>query len=158
VITNLPTDTDAANLTALASAVPHADIAAILGLSIPILAVVLGLSMGMLSLYFDFRKKREMFQLHHAERMAAIEKGIDVPPLPPEFFGDYKRRVRSPTFNLQRGWMWLLIGLAVTIALFETGQRDAWWGLVPMAVGVAYLLSYLIDRRTAPTPPNPYEK
>jgi len=38
-------------------------------------------------MWLDFRKKRELFQLHHAERMAAIEKGIDLPasndPRPP---------------------------------------------------------------------------
>src|ERR1700735_3890801 len=96
------------------AAMSHADLPAILSMMIPIVAIVFGIGVAMLGLWFDFRKKREMFQLHHAERMAAIEKGIDVPPLPPEFFRDFKKRNVSPTAYLRRGLMWLLIGIAVT--------------------------------------------
>jgi hypothetical protein len=108
--------------------------------------------MGMLSLWLDFRKKRELFQLHHAERMAAIEKGIDLPPLPPEFFGDRKRVDYGPTVYFRRGIMCLLIGIAVTVALWGTGERDYWWGLIGVAVGVAYLLSYRVELRRPRAP------
>ena len=46
----------------------------------------MGLGVGMLKLYLDYRKKREVIQLHHAERMAAIDKGIELPSLPPNSF------------------------------------------------------------------------
>ena len=49
----------------------------ILGVMIPIIAIVMGLGLGMLKIWTDYRKKREILQAHHAERMAAIEKGID---------------------------------------------------------------------------------
>jgi len=142
------------NLAAVATAVSHPDIAAILGVMVPIVAIVMGLGLGMLSIWLDYRKKREMFQLHHAERMAAIEKGIDVPPLPPEFFGDRKDRKCLPTAYLRRGFMWLLIGIAVTTALWGTHDEDAWWGLVPVAVGIAYLLSYVVERARPPQGPS----
>ena len=151
---NLPSTPDLSDLANLASSLQHShnDIPGILGVMVPILAIVLGLGMGMLSLWLDFRKKRELFQLHHAERMAAIEKGIDLPPLPPEFFADRKRADRSPTMYFRRGIMWLLIGIAVTVALWGTGERDYWWGLIGVAVGVAYLLSYRVELRRPRAP------
>ena len=91
-----------------------------------------------------------MFQLHHAERMAAIEKGIDLPPLPAEFFSSNRSRDRSPTAYLRRGLMWTLIGAGVTVALWGTGEPEFWWGLVPIGVGVAFLLSYLVERNRKP--------
>jgi hypothetical protein len=44
--------------------------------ALPIVAIVLGI--GMLALWFDCRKKRVFFEWHHKERMAAIEKGMEV--------------------------------------------------------------------------------
>jgi Domain of unknown function (DUF6249) len=163
VTDNLPADTDASDLASMISAaVPqHTDVAAILGIMVPIVAIVFGISMGMLGLWLDFRKKRELMQLHHAERMAAIEKGIELPPLPSEFFRDYKRRDRSdrtPLFYLRRGLMWLLIGLSATVALWGTGEKEFWWGLVPSAVGVAYLLSYLVERAQPPQSQPPEQR
>src|ERR1700678_4050598 len=57
-----------------------------LEMMIPIIAIVLGISMGAWTIYLSYRKRREMFALYHEERMAAIEKGIELPPLPEEFF------------------------------------------------------------------------
>lgn len=117
---------------------------------IPIVAIVMGIGIAMLAMWLDYRKKRDIFQLHHSERMAAIDKGIDLPSLPPEFFADYRRRPLTPTDYLRRGLVWLLVGSAVAIAIFESGSPDfSWsWGLVPMAVGLAYLLFYGFTRRT----------
>lgn len=150
---NLPTNISPSDLALVTGA--HTDIPAILGIMVPIVAIVMGLGIGMLIVWLDFRKKREMFQLHHAERMAAIDKGIEVPPLPPEFFRDFKRRDQGPTFYFRRGVMWLLIGGAVTIALRANADRAASWGLVPVAIGIAYLLSYLVERRRRPEPQAP---
>jgi hypothetical protein len=95
-----------------------------------------------------------MFQLHHAERMAAIEKGIDLPPLPPEFFQD-RKQPPTPYKYLRRGLMWLLIGIAVTTALWATHDNDYWWGFVPVAVGLANLITFLVERGRAPDSNNP---
>ncbi len=128
------------------TAMSHGDAPAILSLMIPIVAIVFGIGVAMLGMWLDFRKKREMFRLHHAERMAAIEKGIDLPPLPPEFFQGERKHERTPYTYFRRGIMWLLIGIAVTAALWGTHEGDFWWGLVPIAVGVANLFSYLVER------------
>src|ERR1700735_4277693 len=110
------------------AAMSHADLPAILSMMIPIVAIVFGIGVAMLGMWLDFRKKREMFQLHHAERMAAIEKGIELPPLPPEFFRDFKRRDRPPSSQFRRGLVWLLVGIALMVALHGTHDADFWWG------------------------------
>ena len=126
----------------------------ILALAIPITAIVLGIGIGMLALYLDYRKKRQFFELHHKERMAAIEKGMDVPPLPPEFFQDTRRRTRSPSDYLRRGLVWLLAGVALVFAMYQHGSHDAYWGAVPAAIGLAYLIYYYLEGRRPPTPPD----
>jgi hypothetical protein len=130
----------------------HLDVVPILGVSIPIVAIVMGLGIGMLKLYLDYRKKRELIQTHHAERMAAIDKGIELPSLPPEFFQEYRRPPLTVTSYLRRGLLWLLIGIAVTTALAATHNHNYWWGLVPAAVGVANLLTYFFASREKQPP------
>jgi hypothetical protein len=145
VTENLP---DVANMAA--TAMQHTDAPAVLAMVIPIIAIVLGISVAMLGMWLDFRKKRELFQLHHAERMAAIEKGIDLPPLPPEFFQGNRKQEKTPYTYLRRGLIWLLVGIAVTAAMWGTHDNDYWWGLVPVAVGMAYLISFLVERGREP--------
>lgn len=117
----------------------------VLGVLIPIIAIVMGLGCVMLAMYFDFRKRREMFQLYHAERMAAIEKGIELPPLPEEFF-----RVGSgrplPARHRRFGLILLFLGVALTVALWGDGDPFL-WGLLPVALGLAYLLAALLEAR-----------
>src|SRR5580658_1417162 len=97
-------DDPSAVSTMVQTAMPHSDnVIPILGELIPIIAIVMGLSVAMLCLYLDFRKKRELFQLYHAERMAAIEKGIELPPLPPEFFGDSGDREPKASRHRRQG-------------------------------------------------------
>jgi Domain of unknown function (DUF6249) len=123
------------------------DPTSIIGVLIPVIAIVMGIGIGMLSLYLDYRKKRSMYELHHKERMAAIEKGMDVPPLPPEFFENPRRRLRTRSDYLRRGLIWLLVGGAITAALYNQERSESLWGLVPTAVGLAYLLFYYLDGR-----------
>lgn len=121
----------------------------VLALFIPIVAIIMGFGIGMLGLWFDYRKKREIFELHHKERMAAIEKGMDLPPLPAELFRDSRRR-REPADYLRRGLVWLLVGIAIVIALLTTpgaGPQGAFWGLLPAAVGLAQLIFYFVECR-----------
>jgi Domain of unknown function (DUF6249) len=121
-----------------------------IALLIPILAIVMGIGIGMLAIFFDYRKKQEMFAMHHKERMAAIEKGMEVPPLPPEFFSEGRRCRSGAHGDLRRGLVLLFVGAAVSIALYNT-QREAYlWGLVPAGVGLAQLLFYYLSRSKTP--------
>ncbi|MGH8254008.1 MAG: DUF6249 domain-containing protein [Steroidobacteraceae bacterium] len=120
---------------------------------IPIVAIVMGIGIGMLTLVLDYRKKRDMFALHHKERLAAIEKGIELPPLPTEFFQDSRRqRLRHPSDFLRRGLVLLFIGIAVTGAMYQSAPDAYLWGLVPAAIGVGLLLFYFMVGRNLPPP------
>jgi hypothetical protein len=122
----------------------------ITALMIPIVAIVMGIGIAMLALVLDYRKKRDMFAMHHKERLAAIEKGMEVPPLPPEFFQNGNRRSCTPATNLRRGLVCLLVGAAIMVALYNTLDRNYLWGLIPVAIGIANLLTYLVESRKAP--------
>ncbi|HLQ12752.1 MAG TPA: DUF6249 domain-containing protein [Steroidobacteraceae bacterium] len=124
----------------------------VVALLIPIIAIVMGIGVTMLIVFLDYRKKRDIFALHHKERLAAIEKGIEVPPLPTEFFLNGHRGPYTPSTILRRGLVLLLVGVAIMIALYSTNDRAYLWGLVPAAVGIANLLSYWIESRKAPRP------
>jgi len=91
-----------------------------------------------------------MLQMHHAERMAAIEKGIELPPLPPELLYDryYEGGYR---YRRGRGLTLLLIGVAVTIAMWQVnGDRSFWWGLIIVAAGLGRLLSDYLQAPAVP--------
>jgi hypothetical protein len=118
---------------------------------IPISAIIMGIGIAMLGMWLDYRKKREIYALHHQERMAAIEKGLDVPPLPPELF---QRGGRTSADYLRRGLVLLLLGAAVMMALFLENTRGAWYGLIPAAAGLANLIFYVLQRN-APAEPRP---
>lgn len=123
---------------------------------IPIVAIVMGIGIAMLAVVVDYRKKRDIYALHHKERMAAIEKGMEVPPLPAEFFEDSRRRrTRHPSDFLRRGLVLLFLGIAMSIAMYQSARDNYLWGLVPCAIGIAFLLYYALAGRNLPPPPPP---
>lgn len=125
-----------------------------LSLLIPIVAIVMGIGLVMLSIYVDFLRKREILTAVHRERMAAIEKGIELPPLPPEIFQSRREGRRSPARTFEIGLVLVFVGIALGVALWQTGNNHnaAWWGLVPVGLGLAYLISS--RRRAAELPPS----
>jgi len=126
------------------------DLKHIMPFMIPIVAIVMGVGIGMLALWLDFRKKREIFEMHHKERMLALERGMEVPPLPEALLDDNRRppRVTEAGDYLRRGLLWLLVGLAISTALaLNEYLSSAAWGLIPIAVGLAYLIFYATDVR-----------
>jgi hypothetical protein len=115
---------------------------------IPIVGIIMGIGIGMLALYLGYRKKRDIYELHHKERMAAIEKGIELPPLPVEFFRDGPDLgKRTPEGRLRSGLVLLFVGAAIAYALSRTAQNQWVWGLIPASVGLANLLSYALTRK-----------
>lgn len=116
---------------------------------IPIVAIVMGIGIAMLAVWIDYRKKREIFELHHKERMYAIERGMEVPPLPPQLLSGANAReprLTGPRDYLRRGLLWLLVGCAVSAALaINHDLESASWGFIPIAVGLAYLIFYRTD-------------
>lgn len=127
-----------------------AELKNIMPFMIPIVAIVMGVGIGMLGLWIDYRKKRDIFELHHKERMLAIERGMEVPPLPEALLAPDKREEAKgnvPGDYLRRGLLWLLVGLGLSIALaMNSSVNTATWGLIPIAVGLAYLIYFAAGR------------
>lgn len=83
------------------------------------------------------RKEERMFQLYEK----AMDAGKD---LPDSFF---KRPEEADL--LQKGLIWTGVGLGVTIGgISLMGEHSPWaFGFIPVFVGVAYLISYFIDKK-----------
>lgn len=117
---------------------------------IPIVAIVMGIGIGMLGLILNYKKRKEMFALYHQERMAAIDKGIELPPLPEAFFSE-DPKTPTPHRHLLKGLVWLFLGVAITIVIYANHrQSTALFGLIPAAVGLAHLIYYaLVGKKAA---------
>jgi uncharacterized protein DUF6249 len=125
---------------------------------VPIVAIVCGvgipLSIPILIAVLNYRKRRRLMELYHAERMAAIERGMEVPPIPIEVLGAPPSRS-----TLLPALVWLFVGLAILVSLHEDGEffpgfgGGMVWGLVPTAIGLAYLIHYFVEGRKHFKPP-----
>ena len=110
---------------------------------IPIIAIVMGIGLSMLVIWLDYQKKARIFELHHKERLLAIERGMEVPPLPREFFTNGRLRDLDPKLD---SLLLLLLGLGLGVALLiNHGPGAASWALLPMGLGLAYLIFYKIS-------------
>ena len=116
---------------------------------VPIVGILMGVGIGMLALALDYKKKRRIFELHHQERLLALERGLDVPPLPKEFFESGNRQAKGTgNGRLLAGSLLLLGGVAFGVAMaVNEGFGRAVWAGVPMALGAAFLLTWSVDRR-----------
>jgi hypothetical protein len=109
-------------------------------------------------------------QMVHTERMAALEKGIDLPPL-------VEQEIKRGSWNVQRllllaGLVWISVGLTLSLTLiglsnesplrwpwgtdFNTGQPIfihlgirrgfVWIGLAPILIGLSHLIVYQVGK------------
>jgi len=122
----------------------------IIAISIPLAAVILGLTIPIVGMSLEYRMKRDLFEQNHKERMAAIDKGVDVPPLPPELFRPRKRKPSAPGSLLMIGLILVLGGAGLILAMSYPFATLSLWGLVPAGVGLAYLISFLYERKQQP--------
>jgi hypothetical protein len=124
------------------------DLQHIIPFFIPIIAIVMGIGIGMMSIWLDYQKRVRLFELNHKERLFALERGIELPPLPADFFnrGNSMEEPLARRMNsLRWGLLWLLLGIALAFAmLINNGFEGATWALLPIAVGVAQLIYYKI--------------
>jgi hypothetical protein len=111
---------------------------------IGLVAVVLSLGIPMALMYTYYRVKK----LKADERMAAIARGVAIPfeePVPPA------ARSRKAAILLISG----AIGFMATFGMIGVIEHepDTWsaaaFGLIPLAVGIGYLLDFTLARREA---------
>lgn len=115
---------------------------------VPLVAIMFGvgvpLSIPIVWIALNYRKRRRLMELHHTERMAAIERGMDIPPLALELIDGRSRRRSS----LLPGLVWFFIGLAMVAGSLSIGDDlPVVFGLVPLGIGLAYLIYYGLEGR-----------
>jgi hypothetical protein len=117
-----------------------------MSLLIPILGVTLSMAVAIVFILARHRRNMQRLELRHRERMAAIDKGLDLPPEPVE-----KIPLSRPRYLL-RGLVWLGVGLAIVFGAREAMDSEgASFGWIPVAVGLAYLIFYVVEgRKEAP--------
>jgi len=113
-----------------------------MALMIPIIAVVLGVAVAIIAIVTSHREKQKRAELRHRERIAAIEKGMEIPPdAEPD-------TVTRKGGSLRSGLMGLFVGTVLYLALRQVADDDvALFGLIPAAVGLANLISYFVESR-----------
>jgi hypothetical protein len=117
----------------------------LLALFIPIITIVLGVAIAIVWIVTSHRQKVKRIDMRHKERMAAIEKGFELPPDPVE-----PEAVRKPG-GLRSGLAGLLVGVVLYLALRAVADDDvALFGLIPAAVGAASLVGWLVEGRRNP--------
>lgn len=114
----------------------------IMALMIPIIGIIFGIAIAFAAITYGHREKLKRAELRHRERMAAIERGIEVPP---------EREIetgRPRTASLRNGVMGILVGIVLYFALDRVADDDvALFGLIPAAVGAANLIAWLVESR-----------
>lgn len=117
-----------------------------LALLIPILSVTLSLGALIVWILVWHRRRLHELDLRHKERMAAIEKGLELPPESLPQPAQMPPRARY----LLRGLIWLGVGLALTLAVRDWfGSQMGGFGWIAVAVGAAYLIFYFVEGRKA---------
>lgn len=113
----------------------------LIGISIGAVAVPLGLGIAILAVWSDYKKRQNLIQACHQERMAALDKGLELPPYPRELFADSdSAEQRAPSTGLRPGL--ILLGLGVG-TWFCFGKL----AFILVGFGAAYLLYYAIEGR-----------
>lgn len=98
---------------------------------------------AILIVFFVLRSKRQkeqrMFQLYEK----ALDAGKD---LPESFFNQSNNEQKS---HLLKGLIWMGSGLGLSIGgIYLMGENSPWgFGLIPLFVGVAYLISYFVEKK-----------
>lgn len=111
---------------------------------IGLVAVVLSLGIPMAAMYTYFRVKK----LRVDERIAAVARGVNIPfeePIPPA------ARSRKSAILLITGAIGFIACFGVIAGIEH--EPDTWaaaaFGLIPLSVGIGYLLDYNFARREA---------
>ena len=114
----------------------------VIGVFIPIIAIVMGVGAGIVAIWSEHKRKAQLLEQNHRERMQAIEKGLELPPLPANLVsGGNGPATASAAKSLRSGIMMVLIGLILYVAIDRVGASEAaLFGLIPAAIGFANLV------------------
>lgn len=116
----------------------------VIGVFIPIVAIVFGIGMGMLSTWTEHKRRSQLMEQAHRERMAALEKGLPMPDFPDNLVSGKNEDANprnAPLRAMRSGLTLLGIGIVLFFALPRVaGQDVALFGLIPAVIGLANLI------------------
>src|SRR5882724_301905 len=119
----------------------------IIGEIMALLAVSMMLMIPILYIVLRSRRLQRAMELLHSERMAAIERGMDLPASSLEMMGDQIAQSKRPRTALLPGLVWLFVGVAIAVSRLSVDGHDAplMVGLIPAGIGLAYLIYYYVE-------------
>ena len=118
----------------------------VVGTFIPIVAITLGIGIGCLAIWSEHKRKLELIDRLHRERMLALEKGVEPPALPPGMVGDLANKSKPvPRYlwpKAMRNGLALLFGGIVLFFGVERagGSEGSIFMLIPAVLGLANLI------------------
>jgi Domain of unknown function (DUF6249) len=119
----------------------------VIAVFIPIVAIIMSLAIPIVYAIVDYRRRRDIVEAHHRERMAAIERGMELAPLPESFFMGLEKK-RRPGTSLLAGLIWLFVGIGLFVALGAVAGEDVrHFALIPGGIGLAFLIYYFVEGR-----------
>jgi hypothetical protein len=108
---------------------------------IPIIAIIMGIGAAIVGIISRHRQQLQRIELQHKERVVAMEKGLELPPELAD--GD----VRRPRYLL-KGLVYSFVGIGLYFPLRAVaGEDESLFALIPLAVGLAYLIFYFVQGR-----------
>jgi hypothetical protein len=141
---------------------------AVIGAFIPIVAITLGIGIGSLAIWSEHKRKLELIDRLHRERMLALEKGVEPPALPPGMVGDLAEKAKPPKLvprylwpkAMRNGLALLFGGIVMFFAVNRAGgEEGALFMLIPAAIGLANLIYAGVlwqQEKSEPPPPKTF--
>jgi cadmium resistance protein CadD (predicted permease) len=115
-----------------------------IGVFIPIIAIVMGIGIAMLGTWTEHKRRSQLMEQSHRERMAALEKGQPMPEIPTGLISAKSEDTNprhAPLRAMRSGLTLLGIGVVLYFGLQRlTGEDIALFGLIPAVVGAANLI------------------
>jgi hypothetical protein len=125
--------------------------------------IIISLILAVAATYiFQMWARHQRRLMIHRERLAAIEKGIELPPL--------EQEMQKRSWNVQRllllaGLVWISLGIAVYPLMVRMGGRSIvapwdplsprleippgleWLGVALIGIGLSHLVTFVVGRR-----------
>jgi len=110
-------------------------IPATLGVFVPIVAIVCGIAVAIVAIWVDLKKA----QLAHNLKLTALEKGVELPAVPP----------KPRPYPYRSGLIWVVIGVGIFVGIWvSSGSLEgAIWGIVPFLIGLALIISVKLRKK-----------
>lgn len=97
---------------------------------------ITGAAIAITAIITEYSRKK----LEHELKMAAIQKGVPVPPTP--------EKGKNPYGPLKAGLVWTALGIGIFLALTWGKESEAGYlGLIPFFIGIALIIAWAVEKK-----------